>query len=102
MLFGISLKWKKIIFCTICFIAFDKAQVALLGVMECVHLSEKTKFPLKFHSLCDCCSIQGPLGKVKNFCGRGFVSLLWLQHIMQHRSRSQCESAFLASACVHV
>lgn len=45
---------------------------------------------------------SGSFGQSEHCCGRGFVSLLWLQHIMQHRSRSQCESAFFASVCVHV
>lgn len=35
------------------------------GVKECVHMSEKTKPALKFHSLCVCCWIQAPLGKVR-------------------------------------
>ncbi len=52
MFFVISLKWRTISFTPICFTASDKTRVALLGVMECVHLSEKTKSPLKFHSLC--------------------------------------------------
>lgn len=78
---------------------FEKAQVTLLAVLECVHLSEKTKSHLRFHSQGDLLN-SGSFGQSENFCCCGFVSLLWLQHIMQHRSHSQCESAFFASACV--
>lgn len=79
---------------------FDEAQVTLQVVLECVHLSEKTKSHLRFHSRGDLLLNSGSFGQSEHFCCCGFVSLLWLQHIMQHRSRSQCESAFFASACV--
>lgn len=67
-----------------------------------VQLSEKTK---------NCCEISQPVyllcssvsfGQSEPFGDCGFVSLLWLQRIMQHRPCSQCESFFSASACVHV
>lgn len=62
-------------------------------------LSEKTKI---------CCEISQPVyllcssvsfGQSEPFGDCGFVSLLWLQRIMQHRPCSQCESLFSASAC---
>lgn len=97
MLSSIGLKWNKIIFITVYFTASDKAQVARLGVMECVQLSGKTKIRSEISQPLRLLFNSGSSGRNENFCGRGFVSLLWLRRIMQHRSHSQCESAFLAS-----
>lgn len=102
MLYGISLKRNKIIYIAAHFQAFDKAQVTLLGVMECVWLSEKTKIHSEISQPVCLLFNSGSFGQGEHFCGHGFVSLLWLQHIMQHRSHSQCEFAFLLGVCVHV
>lgn len=93
-----TLKWKKIIFNTIHFTAFDEAQVALLGLMECVHLSEKTKSVLKFPSPACPSFNSGSSGRIEHFngCGFGFTALATTRTVMQHRSCSRWES-FLAS-----
>lgn len=91
-----SLKLKKISLITIHFTASDKAQVALLGLMECVHLSEKTKSVISLN--------LGSSGQSEHFngCGFGFTTLATTHTVMQHRSRSRWESAFLALIKRHI
>lgn len=100
MLTGISSK-KKILFIPVHFTAFDKAQIAPLGVTKCFHMSENKIYSEISQSVWLLLK-PGSFVQSEHFCRCGFVSLVWLKHIMQHRSCSQCESTFLSSACVSV
>lgn len=79
----------------------DNAQVALLKVMECVQMSEKAQIHRDVSQLVALLFSSVSFGQSEQFCGCGFVSLLWLRHIIKHRSCLQCEPAFQVCVCVH-
>lgn len=75
--------------------------MAPLGVTKCFHMSENKIYSEISQSVWLLLK-PGSFVQSEHFCRCGFVSLVWLKHIMQHRSCSQCESTCLSSACVSV
>lgn len=53
--------------------------------MECIRLSERAKLHSEVSQLVDLLFSSVSFGQREPFCGCGFVSLLWLRHIIKRR-----------------
>lgn len=67
--------------------------------MECIWLSKGAKLHSEVSQLVDLLFSSVSFGQREPFCGCGFVSLLWLRHIIKHRPCLQREPTFRAHVC---